>query len=290
MYFFFQNKLLGKSLNLKSGPVAGSFLFGTPSYPSPLDRIRPTKKDRAAELGLSTALQDSLDLNATFPKAYKPKAKLDEHNMDVFKPNRNLDQISSEFKNKFFHQWILQMFTFSQKNIFHVFVLFQKIAYMYPLTEGVLVWTWPHPSSSSALYFPLKVLACKTSYPLGTSSGLPWARFEYFMEKHISVPTVCCFFKLLNLFLYIILFTGDSLHSFSYSPGHCRGSFLPTPADPRLSSSWQFYNFVGGAGTGAVFPTTVRNPVCTLIPHLLGETFMRAWYESWKKIGYCWFF
>lgn len=126
--------------------------------------------------------------------------------MDVFKPNRNLDQISSEFKNKFIHQWILQMFTFSQKNIFHVFVLFQKIAYMYPLTEGVLVWTWPHPSSSSALYFPLKVLACKTSYPLGTSSGLPWARFEYFMEKHISVPTVCCFFKLLNLFLYIVLF------------------------------------------------------------------------------------
>ena len=102
MYFFFQNKLLGKSLNLKSGPVAVSVLFGTPSYPSPLDRIRPTKKDRAAELGLSTALQDSLDLNATFPKVYKPKAKLDEQNMDVFKPNRNLDQISSEFKRNSF--------------------------------------------------------------------------------------------------------------------------------------------------------------------------------------------
>jgi len=100
---------------LKSGPVAGSFLFGTPSYPSPLDRIRPTKKDRAAELGLSTALQDSLDLNATFPKAYKPQAKLDEYNMDVFKPNRNLDQISSEFKNIFIHQWFLQIFTFSKK-------------------------------------------------------------------------------------------------------------------------------------------------------------------------------
>ena len=97
LYFFFQNKL-GKSLNLKSGLVAGSSLFGTPSYPSPLDRIRPSKKDRAAELGLSTALQDSLDLNATFPKAYKQKATLDEPNMDVFKPNRNLDQISSEFK------------------------------------------------------------------------------------------------------------------------------------------------------------------------------------------------
>ncbi|KAJ7361891.1 hypothetical protein OS493_014537 [Desmophyllum pertusum] len=54
--------------------------------------------------------------------------------------------------------------------------------------------------------------------------------------------------------------SSDSLHSFSYSPGHCRGSFLATPPDPRLTSSWQFYNFVGGAGTGAVFPTTVRNP------------------------------
>ena len=85
-------------MNLKSGPVPGSFLFGTPSYPSPLDRIRPTKKDRAVELGLSTALQDSLDLNATFPKVYKPaKSKLEEHNMEVFKSNRNLDQISSEF-------------------------------------------------------------------------------------------------------------------------------------------------------------------------------------------------
>lgn len=84
-------------MNLKSGPVPGSFLFGTPSYPSPLDRIRPTKKDRAIELGLSTALQDSLDLNATFPKVYKAKSKLEDNNMDVFKPSRNLDQISSKF-------------------------------------------------------------------------------------------------------------------------------------------------------------------------------------------------
>lgn len=94
--FFFQNKSLGKSLTLKSGPLPGSFLFGTPSYPSPLDRIRPTKKDRAIELGLSSALQDSLDLNATFPKVYKAKSKQEEHQMDLFKPKRNLDQISSK--------------------------------------------------------------------------------------------------------------------------------------------------------------------------------------------------
>lgn len=62
--------------------------------------------------------------------------------------------------------------------------------------------------------------------------------------------------------LFVIAFAGDSLHSFSYSPGHSRGSFLETLPDPRLTASWQFYNFVGGAGTGAVFPTTVRNPVC----------------------------
>jgi hypothetical protein len=55
--------------------------------------------------------------------------------------------------------------------------------------------------------------------------------------------------------------SGDSLHSFSYSPGHFRGSFVTTPDQAKLNTSWQFYNFVGGAGTGAVFPTTVRNPV-----------------------------
>lgn len=140
------NKNLGKSLNLKSS-LGGTFLFGSPSYPSPLDRIRSTKRDRAIELGLSTALQDSLDLNATFPKVCKPKSKQEEYQLDAFKPHRNLDQIAS-----------------------------------------------------------------------------------------------------------------DSLHSFSLSPAHCRGSFLEAAADPRLTTSWQFYNFVGGAGTGAVFPTTVRNP------------------------------
>lgn len=97
-YFIFQNKFLDKSLNLKSGPGPGSLLFGTPSYPSPLDRIRPTKKDRAIELGLTTMLHDSLDLNATFPKMYKAKSRHDEHQMDIFKPKRNLDQISSKLK------------------------------------------------------------------------------------------------------------------------------------------------------------------------------------------------
>ena len=68
-------------------------------------------------------------------------------------------------------------------------------------------------------------------------------------------------YNLVSVFFYC---PGDSLHSFSYAPGHCRGSFLETSPDPRLTSSWQFYNFVGGAGTGAVFPTTVRNPVSNM--------------------------
>ena len=122
-------------------------------------------------------------------------------------------------------------------------------------TKGVLV--WPCPPPLSLVYWHLR-----PPHPLRPSRDFPWDGCECILEKNIPVPTFCCFSFLNHFFNY---FAGDSLHSFSYSPGHCRGSFLPTPADPRLSSSWQFYNFVGGAGTGAVFPTTVRNPVCTLI-------------------------
>ena len=46
--------------------------FGTPSYPSPLDRIRTGKRTRAQELGLdvSTARRrDSYEFNQSFPKA-----------------------------------------------------------------------------------------------------------------------------------------------------------------------------------------------------------------------------
>ena len=54
------------------------------------------------------------------------------------------------------------------------------------------------------------------------------------------------------------------MHSFSYAAGHSRGSFLANSTSQlgaSLGRSWQFYNFVGGAGTGTVLPTTVRNPV-----------------------------
>ena len=38
----------------------------------------------------------------------------------------------------------------------------------------------------------------------------------------------------------------------------------PMSPAPNFNASWQFYNYVGGAGTGTVFPTTVRNPVSAL--------------------------
>ncbi|XP_033105497.1 PAS domain-containing serine/threonine-protein kinase-like [Anneissia japonica] len=52
--------------------------FGTPSYPSPLDRIRNGKKDRAAELGVDTQLSSSLELNQTFPVTEKSQVRRDE--------------------------------------------------------------------------------------------------------------------------------------------------------------------------------------------------------------------
>ncbi|XP_048590414.1 PAS domain-containing serine/threonine-protein kinase isoform X2 [Nematostella vectensis] len=138
------NMSLSRSLRGCLLPESGA--FGTAGYPSPLDRIRGCR-ERAKELGLTSKLQDSLDLNATFPKMHKPKVIKEEMEVETSsKPT--LNQIA-----------------------------------------------------------------------------------------------------------------GDSLHSFSYSPGHCRGTFATPLHDPALlGASWQFYNFVGGAATGNVFPTTVRNP------------------------------
>eukprot|EP00057_Strongylocentrotus_purpuratus_P012130 XP_011666604.1 PREDICTED: uncharacterized protein LOC100892171 [Strongylocentrotus purpuratus] len=51
--------------------------FGSPSYPSPLDRIRTGKRERAAQLGLSASFNTSLDINQTFPFTELPAAKSD---------------------------------------------------------------------------------------------------------------------------------------------------------------------------------------------------------------------
>nr|XP_054750593.1 PAS domain-containing serine/threonine-protein kinase-like [Lytechinus pictus] len=125
--------------------------FGTPSYPSPLDRIRTGKRERAAQFGLSSSFNTSLDINQTFP-----------------------------------------------------------------LTEL--------PASKSDLSSNEPITGCT-------------------LEK----------------------FKGDELNSLSFTGGLCKGSFAPTPTPPpplnmSLGRSWSFYNFVGGAQTGMVLPTTVRNP------------------------------
>jgi len=43
-------------------------LIGSPSYPSPLDRIRTGKRERAAQLGLEIKNEESFEANQSFPR------------------------------------------------------------------------------------------------------------------------------------------------------------------------------------------------------------------------------
>ena len=43
-------------------------LIGSPSYPSPLDRIRTGKRERAAQLGLEIKNEESFEGNQSFPR------------------------------------------------------------------------------------------------------------------------------------------------------------------------------------------------------------------------------
>ncbi|KAK3739214.1 hypothetical protein QZH41_007834 [Actinostola sp. cb2023] len=83
------NKSLGRSLR---GLLQEYNTVGTPGYPSPLDRIRGGKDERAKELGILTELQDSMDLNATFPKMLRQKVFKDEDRDTRNKPS--LQQIA----------------------------------------------------------------------------------------------------------------------------------------------------------------------------------------------------
>ena len=57
------------------------------------------------------------------------------------------------------------------------------------------------------------------------------------------------------------------MHSFSFAPMPYKGSFCNIPSsDPSklqvsMNASWQFFNYVGGAGTDTATPTVIRNPV-----------------------------
>ena len=67
-----------------------------------------------------------------------------------------------------------------------------------------------------------------------------------------------------NISFYV---TGNALHSFSFAAVPYKGSFcnLPEPGklQASMSASWQFFNYVSGAGTATNEPIVVRNPVST---------------------------
>ncbi|XP_052234562.1 uncharacterized protein LOC127847053 isoform X3 [Dreissena polymorpha] len=50
--------------------------FGSPSYPSPLDRIRSGRLERRTQLGLQSPMGDSFEANQSFPKCSKGKLSL----------------------------------------------------------------------------------------------------------------------------------------------------------------------------------------------------------------------
>ncbi|KAK7502922.1 hypothetical protein BaRGS_00005871 [Batillaria attramentaria] len=50
--------------------------FGSPSHPSPLDRVRTGQRERAAQLGLElSSMEASFEVNQSFPKASRPQAQ-----------------------------------------------------------------------------------------------------------------------------------------------------------------------------------------------------------------------
>jgi hypothetical protein len=51
--------------------------FGTPSYPSPLDRIRGGRYERADQLGLLTGKEASFEGNQSYPKINRGQLCLD---------------------------------------------------------------------------------------------------------------------------------------------------------------------------------------------------------------------
>ncbi|KAK3088561.1 hypothetical protein FSP39_020640 [Pinctada imbricata] len=64
--------------NGKFGLLGNKMSFGTPSYPSPLDRIRTGKQERGAMFGRITETEASFEANQSFPKTTKTNLCLDE--------------------------------------------------------------------------------------------------------------------------------------------------------------------------------------------------------------------
>ena len=62
------------------------------AYPSPLDRIRTGKRERAAQLGLATTNEYSFDANQSFPKS-----TLTKHREEPSSPNIKQEHLSGEY-------------------------------------------------------------------------------------------------------------------------------------------------------------------------------------------------
>ncbi|XP_038051994.1 uncharacterized protein LOC119724824 isoform X2 [Patiria miniata] len=82
---------LSKSLG---GGMRQGDQFGTPSYPSPLDRIRTGKREKAAQVGLSQSLNASVDLNKSLPATFEVKPKKEE--CSVKEPVCTLDKFKGD--------------------------------------------------------------------------------------------------------------------------------------------------------------------------------------------------
>lgn len=99
-------------------------LIGSPSYPSPLDRIRTGKRERAAQFGLDIKNEESFEANQSFPRTQTGKNKfacdlsplnankISALNSDISKINDNNNVTNKDIMNKFFNKNQLNSISF----------------------------------------------------------------------------------------------------------------------------------------------------------------------------------
>ncbi|XP_046565459.1 PAS domain-containing serine/threonine-protein kinase-like [Haliotis rubra] len=73
-----KSQLNNKHLNISGKPMfMEKMVFGSPSYPSPLDRVRTGRRDRALQMGIAASREESFEANQSFPKVTKSKLQPD---------------------------------------------------------------------------------------------------------------------------------------------------------------------------------------------------------------------
>ncbi|XP_071112685.1 PAS domain-containing serine/threonine-protein kinase-like isoform X1 [Haliotis cracherodii] len=73
-----KSQLNNKHLNITGKPIfMDKMVFGSPSYPSPLDRVRTGRRDRALQMGIAASREESFEANQSFPKVTKSKLQPD---------------------------------------------------------------------------------------------------------------------------------------------------------------------------------------------------------------------